>query len=68
MIEIPWELVIGALIVIFGLFFVIKSFKMPASFSINQQKREHLKKRFSNVQVTSTAQQKDPNHKEGSAG
>jgi hypothetical protein len=65
--EIPLIMLGGALLLIFGLFFVLKSFKMPASFSANQQKREEIKKRLSNRQSENDDQPIESNPKEANS-
>ncbi len=44
--ELPWIYLIVALIVIAGLFIVLKSLSMPSSFFKNQRKREELRKKL----------------------
>lgn len=48
--EIPWIVFIAALAVLLALFLILKSLKMPSSFTENEQKREELRKKKLNDQ------------------
>jgi hypothetical protein len=48
--EIPWIAFIAALVVLLALFFILKSLKMPSSFTENERKREELRKKNLNDQ------------------
>jgi hypothetical protein len=43
--EIPWIVLMAAFAVALALFFILKSFKMPASFLENRQKRDEFRRK-----------------------
>jgi hypothetical protein len=57
--EIPWIAFVAALALLLGLFFTLKSFKMPSSFEENRKKREALRRKLAKSQAIATPPKKD---------
>jgi predicted histidine transporter YuiF (NhaC family) len=49
--DISWIMFVAALAVLLGLFFTLKSFKMPSSFEENRKKREELRRKLAKSQT-----------------
>jgi len=57
--EIPWIAFVAALAVLLGLFFTLKSLKMPSSFEENRKKREELRRKLAKSQPKVPPKSKD---------
>jgi hypothetical protein len=57
--EIPWIAFVAALALLLGLFFTLKSFKMPSSFEENRKKREDLRRKLAKSQTNIPPKGKD---------